>query len=118
MIIRTGNPKLGPNLLSGKEFWSRYHPMEQLITKDPKDSLKTLDLLLDHCNDQNFGDDINQIAKLDFVLINASALLVLGSSGKNYKQGIELARESLRSGRAREAIEKFKDKSLTVLSNS
>ncbi|CAH7674949.1 anthranilate phosphoribosyltransferase [Phakopsora pachyrhizi] len=101
-----------------KSFGLRYHPMEQLITKDPKDSLKTLDLLLDHSNDQNFGDDINQIAKLDFVLINASALLVLGSSAKDYKQGIELARESIRSGRAREAIEKFKAKSLTVVSNS
>ncbi|CAH7683160.1 anthranilate phosphoribosyltransferase [Phakopsora pachyrhizi] len=101
-----------------KSFGLRYHPMEQLITKDPKDSLKTLDLLLDHSNDQNFGDDINQIAKLDFVLINASALLFLGGSAKDYKQGIELARESLRSGRAREAIEKFKAKSLTVVSNS
>ncbi|CAH7668745.1 anthranilate phosphoribosyltransferase [Phakopsora pachyrhizi] len=101
-----------------KSFGLRYHPMEQLITKDPKDSLKTLDLLLDHSNDQNFGDDINQIAKLDFVLINASALLVLGSSAKDYKQGIELARESIRSGRARKAIEKFKAKSLTVVSNS
>ncbi|CAH7688291.1 anthranilate phosphoribosyltransferase [Phakopsora pachyrhizi] len=88
-----------------KSFGLRYHPMEQLITKDPKDSLKTLDLLLDHSNNQNFGDDINQIAKLDFVLINASALLVLGSSAKDYKQGIELAREIIRSGRAREAIE-------------
>ncbi|KAI8459787.1 glycosyl transferase [Phakopsora pachyrhizi] len=139
MIIRTRNPKLGPNLFGPTSLWKlnekdgtvenleldpvksfglRYHPMERLITKDPKDSLKTLDLLLDHSNDQNFGDDINQIAKLDFVLINASALLFLGGSAKDYKQGIELARESLRSGRAREAIEKFKAKSLTVVSNS
>ncbi|CAH7671263.1 anthranilate phosphoribosyltransferase [Phakopsora pachyrhizi] len=101
-----------------KSFGLSYHPMERLITKDPKDSLKTLDLLLDHSGDQNFCGDINQIAKLDFVLMNASALLVLGGSANDYKQGVELARESLRSGRAREALEKFKVKSLTVVSNN
>jgi len=49
------------------------------------------------------------IPVLDFVLMNASALLVVAGIAKDYKEGTELARQSVYSGAAWQALETFRD---------
>ncbi|GAA5917243.1 hypothetical protein JCM5296_006864 [Sporobolomyces johnsonii] len=43
-----------------------------------------------------------------FVVLNAAALLVVAGKAKDEKAGVELARESIRSGKAAEALEAFR----------
>lgn len=45
---------------------------------------------------------------LDFVLMNASALLVIAGVAADYKQGVAVAREAITSGKAWEALETFR----------
>ena len=46
---------------------------------------------------------------LDFVLMNASALLVTAGLVKDWKQGVVMARDAISSGRALKALEKFRE---------
>ncbi|CAI2164401.1 11985_t:CDS:2 [Funneliformis geosporum] len=46
---------------------------------------------------------------LDFVLLNASAALVVSGLAKDFKHGVVLARKSISSGKAKEALENFRD---------
>jgi anthranilate phosphoribosyltransferase len=42
--------------------------------------------------------------KQDIVVMNASAALVLGKVARDFKEGVELARESIRTGKARDKL--------------
>jgi anthranilate phosphoribosyltransferase len=42
--------------------------------------------------------------KQDIVVMNASAALVLGKVARDFKEGVELARESIRTGRAQDKL--------------
>ncbi|KAJ1912725.1 anthranilate phosphoribosyltransferase [Tieghemiomyces parasiticus] len=44
---------------------------------------------------------------VDFILLNVSALLVVAGMATSYADGVNLARESITSGRARAALEEF-----------
>lgn len=44
----------------------------------------------------------------DFILINASAVLVVAGKANDFKEGVKLARESLEGGGALRALEEFK----------
>jgi len=57
------------------------------------------------------GDNVPEdlIPVLEFVLMNASALLVVAGIAKDYKEGTELACESIFSGKAWKALETFRD---------
>ncbi|KAF5356379.1 hypothetical protein D9758_009539 [Tetrapyrgos nigripes] len=46
---------------------------------------------------------------LNFTLLNASALLVVSGVAKTFREGTEMARESVRSGRAWEVFERFRE---------
>ena len=46
---------------------------------------------------------------LDFVLLNSAALLVVSGIAKDFIEGVRLSRESITSGKAWEAIERFKE---------
>jgi len=46
---------------------------------------------------------------LDFVLLNASALLVVAGIAKDFVEGTKIARESVTSGKAWEALVTFRD---------
>lgn len=45
----------------------------------------------------------------NIVFMNSSAALVAGGMAKNFKEGVEIAKESLRSGKAMEKLEKLKE---------
>jgi anthranilate phosphoribosyltransferase len=70
----------------------------------PKENAETFKTLL------NSGDKIPEklIPVLDFVLMNASALLVVAGLAKDYKEGTELARQAVYSGKAWEALDTFR----------
>jgi len=55
----------------------------------------------------NVPEDL--IPVLEFILMNASALLVVAGIAEDYKEGTELARESIFSGKAWKALETFRD---------
>ena len=50
-------------------------------------------------------------AILDYVLLNAAALLYVCGRAKDWKDGVRIARESLQSGSAKAAFEGFRDTS-------
>jgi len=54
----------------------------------------------------NIPEELGPI--LDFVLLNASALLVVGGLAKDYKEGVQLAKEAVRKGKAWTALTKFR----------
>lgn len=54
---------------------------------------------------------------LEFVLMNASALLVVAGVAVDYKDGVRLARESIASGAAWKALETFRDVGRTAMAN-
>jgi len=57
------------------------------------------------------GDNIpaRLMPVLDFVLMNAAALLVVAGRAEDLKEGARLAREAITSGRAWHALEVFRD---------
>ena len=48
---------------------------------------------------------------MDYVLLNAAALLYVSGKASSYREGVELARESIESGGAWAAFEGFRDAS-------
>ena len=46
---------------------------------------------------------------LDFILLNASAVLVVAGLASDFREGVRLARESVTSGRAWDALLKFRE---------
>ncbi|KAG9093021.1 anthranilate phosphoribosyltransferase [Ceratobasidium sp. UAMH 11750] len=52
----------------------------------------------------------NRQAILDFVLLNASALLVVAGLAQDYPSGVRMARESIASGRAWAALNEFRER--------
>jgi anthranilate phosphoribosyltransferase len=62
------------------------------------------------------SETVKHKAILDFVLLNASALLVLAGKTDDFKQGVQLARNSLLSGKAKAAVNSFKDKAQAIAS--
>lgn len=51
----------------------------------------------------------------DYVLINSAALLHVSGRAKDWKQGVEMARESIQSGGAKAAFEAFRDTSKAAM---
>jgi anthranilate phosphoribosyltransferase len=51
---------------------------------------------------------------LDFVLLNAAALLVCAEKARDWKEGVRLAMESIRSGKARKELDGFVKASIEV----
>jgi anthranilate phosphoribosyltransferase len=71
---------------------------EQLIVNTKQESIKsTLDTIY------GYGPQEKQ----DIVLLNASAALVVGKLARDFKEGIEIARNSVTSGQAREKLEQL-----------
>lgn len=49
---------------------------------------------------------------LDFVLLNAAALLVVSGIASDFKDGVSRARESIRSGKAKSVLESFRQETI------
>jgi anthranilate phosphoribosyltransferase len=91
--------------LSPADFGLPTHPLSAVAGGTPTENAATFKALL------TSGADIPQSLTpvLDFVLLNASALLVVSGIAKDYKDGVRLAKESVVSGKAWDALAQFRD---------
>ncbi|KAI8092958.1 anthranilate phosphoribosyltransferase [Halteromyces radiatus] len=83
------------------DFGLATHPLAEVKGGDCYENAKTLDRLLN--NQLPEGDPI-----LDFVLLNAAALLVVGGVASDFKDGVNKAKESIQSGKAKSVLEAFR----------
>lgn len=87
-----------------RDFGLPVHPLTSVAGGSPSENAQTFTTLL------TSGENIpeNLIPVLDFVLMNAAVLLVVSGVAKDFREGAELARKSVVSGKAWEALELFK----------
>jgi anthranilate phosphoribosyltransferase len=92
-------------VLKPEDFGLPCHPLHTVLGGTPKENATTFKTLL------TSGDKIPEqlVPVLDFVMINASALLVVAGIADDYIEGIKLARESVISGKAWKAFESFRE---------
>ncbi|KAG6824751.1 hypothetical protein H0H92_005917 [Tricholoma furcatifolium] len=93
-------------ILSPSMFGLPPHPLKDVVGGTPAENAETFKQLLGLRHGQKIPEKLVPI--LDFVSINASALLVVAGKAKDYKEGADLARESILSGKAWDALEQFK----------
>ncbi|KAG1864895.1 glycosyl transferase [Suillus subluteus] len=98
--------KLHPDL-----FGLCIHPLSSVAGGTPTENAGTFRALL------NSGNDIPEslIPVLHFVLLNASALLVVAGLASDFKEGVALATNSITSGRAWDALVAFRTASREAL---
>jgi anthranilate phosphoribosyltransferase len=76
------------------------HSIEEVRSGTPPENAALLLRLLD-------GELPEGNAVLDFVLLNAAALLVCAEKAKDWRDGVRIAKESIKSGSARKALDGF-----------
>jgi len=87
------------------DFGLPVHPLDDVKSATPAENAATFKALLASGN--NIPEHLTPV--LDFVLMNAAALLVVAGHADNFKDGVRLARESVTSGRAWHALEVFRE---------
>jgi anthranilate phosphoribosyltransferase len=90
------------------DFGLPTHALADVKGASPAENAATLKALL------TSGDDIPERLTpiLDFVLINAAALLVVAGGADNFVDGVALARQAITSGKAWNALELYREYSL------
>lgn len=93
------------SVLHPAQFGLGTHPLTAVVGGGSAENAATLTTLL------TSGEEIPEALTpvLEFVLMNASALLVVAGVAVDYKDGVRLARESVVSGKAWKALETFRD---------
>jgi anthranilate phosphoribosyltransferase len=86
--------------LEPADFGLPSHPLKDVASGTPEENAVIVRKLLNNELEEN-----NPI--LDYVLINTAALAVIDGAARDWKHGVELARESIRSGKAKECFAKF-----------
>ena len=89
---RTLHPKL---------FGLQTHPLKDVAGGTPEENSATFKTLL--TSGENIPDSLRPV--LDFVLLNASALLVISGIASDFVEGVKLAKESITSGSAWKALQ-------------
>lgn len=84
-----------------RDFGLMVHPLSQVKGGDCHANVEILNKLINNELEEN-----NPI--LDFVLLNAAALLVVAGVANDFKDGVKKAQESIRSGKAKHVLESFK----------
>lgn len=92
-------------VLHPAEFGLRTHPLQAVVGDGAAENAATLKKLLTVRGEVEEGLE----PVMDFVLMNASALLVVAGVAADYRDGVRLARESIVSGRAWQALEAFRE---------
>lgn len=101
--LKNGN--ITESTISPEDFGLSRHPLTDVAGGSPEENAETFKTLL------TSGAAIPEKLKpvLDFVLINAAALLVVAGTAQTYKEGVALALESVTSGKAWNALQTFKE---------
>ena len=97
--------KITETVLKPEHFGLPCHSLDTVAGGTPIENAATFKTLL------TSGDKIPEqlLPILDFVLMNASALLVVAGIAYDYIEGTKLARESIVSGKAWKALESFRE---------
>ena len=94
------------------DFGLPTHPLEDVAGHGPEENARVFVRLLDPAQGLPSDADEETIKKhsavTDFVLINASALLVIAGIAKDFKHGVELARESINAGKGWQALQTYR----------
>ncbi|CCX35404.1 Anthranilate phosphoribosyltransferase [Taphrina deformans PYCC 5710] len=96
------------SIIKPEDFGLRPHTLDSVKSGSPADNAKILGELLD--GQMEIGHPI-----LDYVLINCAALLKVSGIVEDYKKGVALALESVRSGAALNALNSFRDESKSAI---
>ncbi|KAG6850205.1 hypothetical protein H0H93_016384 [Arthromyces matolae] len=94
--------------LTPEDFGLEEHPLSDVAGGNAQDNAATLQRLL--TSGKTIPEELQPV--LDFVLINASALLVVAGLAKDYKEGTAMALESIVSGLAWSSLETFRKSSI------
>lgn len=97
--------QITPGTISPADFGLDAHPLSEVAGGTPTENAETFKLLL--TSGPNIPSRLKPV--LDFVLINAAALLVVSGNATDYKDGVRLALDSITTGKAWKAIELFKE---------
>lgn len=90
------------------DFGLPKHPLSEVVGSTPQYNAAILTAML---KSEPAPEGVTQSsfdAMGDYVLLNTAALLLVSGKAKSYKEGVEIARESIKSGKAWEALEAFK----------
>ncbi|KAG6829791.1 hypothetical protein H0H92_003446 [Tricholoma furcatifolium] len=101
------NGKITETTLTPEDFGLEEHPLSEVMGGNAPDNAATLKRLL--TAGENIPGDLAPV--LDFVLMNASALLVVAGLAEDYKQGTAMALESVVAGSAWNALQEFRNTS-------
>ncbi|KAJ3299506.1 anthranilate phosphoribosyltransferase [Borealophlyctis nickersoniae] len=85
-------------VITPKDFGLKEHPLSSVVGGNPTQNAKTMTDLL--------GGSLSGPI-LDFVLLNAGALLYVSGKASTLPDAVNLARMSITEGKAKEALEKF-----------
>ncbi|CAF4077780.1 unnamed protein product [Adineta steineri] len=93
--------------LSPEDFGLPRHDLSSIRGSTPDQNYETL---LRIFNGEN-------LAQTDFVLMNSAFALVVCEKAKNWKEGIQLAKDIIQSGKAKQLLEKYSKLSQTISDN-
>ncbi len=96
--------------LHPRDFGLSSHPLSEVASGTPQENAKTFEALLR--SGKEIPKELTPV--LDFVLMNAAALLIVAGLATDLKEGTEKARESITSGNAWKALAQFREEGLAA----
>ncbi|KAI9011272.1 glycosyl transferase family, a/b domain-containing protein [Gaertneriomyces semiglobifer] len=99
------NGEITEGVVTPSDFGLQSHPLSAVVGGIPDHNAKVMKELLD-------GQLVGPV--LDFVLLNAGALLYVAGKAPTLKDAAEMARQSIVTGRAKKALEAFAKESETL----
>ncbi|KAG7693670.1 hypothetical protein KL932_004286 [Ogataea haglerorum] len=85
------------------DFGLPEHPLDHVRSGTPKENAELLTKILN--NELDLASGAHPV--VDYILMNAGALAVVGGLASSWKAGVELARKSVSSGAAKQALDGF-----------
>ncbi len=93
------NGKIEDFIIDPQNYGLKFAPKEEIVGADAIENAKTTKAIL--------SNEIVGGAKLDIVLINAAAALMVDDKARDFQEGIEIAREAISSGKAKDKLEEL-----------
>jgi anthranilate phosphoribosyltransferase len=101
-------------VLHPAQFGLDTHPLTAVSGGRASENAATLTTLL--TSREEVLEELRPV--LEFVLLNAAALLVVAGVARDFKDGVGLARESIASGAAWKALETFRESGQTAMASN
>ncbi|KAJ1974330.1 anthranilate phosphoribosyltransferase [Dimargaris verticillata] len=98
-VWRIHNDQITQSSVHPSDFGLPVHTLAEVKGQSGQENAKLLSRIL--------NGDTTETSIINFILLNTSALLVVAGIATDFKDGVQLARESIASGRAKHALEEF-----------